>query len=117
MDIILDLPNGEKLVLTDTMTREWLKKMFDEDTRKAARIAELEADANRLDFMDLLLRRTQFQTSSRPSEKVGSDIHMGGGSCSIYIRDLFGNAVISRQAKNTRELLDAAISASKEKEA
>jgi hypothetical protein len=69
----------------------------------------LRADAERLDYLDRLVARQQFISSSRPALMVGSDLHMGSGHCSLYIRDVLANVVNQGHADSVRGTIDAAM--------
>jgi len=73
-------------------------------------IDELREDAQRMDHLDALMLRTAFQNSRRPTERVGSDLHMGGGRASLYVRDLFGSVIETESGygASVREAIDAA---------
>jgi hypothetical protein len=71
--------------------------------------AELHADAERLNYLESLMHRRQFQNEKRPTERVGSDLHMGDGSAALYIRDLFGNVANRGHGDTVRDAIDAAM--------
>jgi hypothetical protein len=71
-------------------------------------------DADRLDFLDTLINRTEFQNTRRPKEYVASDMHLGQGWCSLYVRNLFGNIVKSSSQSSVRETIDAVMNGAKE---
>lgn len=79
----------------------------------AAPVADAE-DAARLDWLDSLSTRTQYQNARVVARPVDSDMHFANGRVSIYIRDLFGNAVQFGQADNIRAAIDAARKGSEE---
>ena len=70
----------------------------------------LRADAERIDHLEKLTLRVAFQNNKRPTESVGSDLHMRDGRCSLYVRDLFGNAIKAEcgYGESVREAIDAA---------
>lgn len=63
-------------------------------------------DTQRLDFLQKLAGRTEFQNSRRPKESVSSDIHVSNGGFSVYIRNLFGNVVIGGSSNDIRAVID-----------
>ena len=63
-------------------------------------------DSERLDYLDWMMTRKEFQNSSRPEEPVGSDMHFSSGMCAIYARTLTGMAVWSGSGKTVREAID-----------
>jgi hypothetical protein len=86
------------------------------DNHRAER-DQLAADAARLDFLDSLTRRTQYQNQRRPNESVSSDMHFAVGldPVSLYLRDLCGNVVKAGRGENVRAAIDAARTASEKK--
>jgi cell division protein FtsB len=88
----------------------------DEETKaQAVEIERLHAenealreDAKRLNYLDQLVARQQFISTSRPALMVGSDMHMGDGRCSLYIRDVFANVVNQGHADSVRAAIDTA---------
>lgn len=66
-------------------------------------------DSERLDFLQYLTTRTEFQNQRRPAEAVHSDLHIGGGRCSLYVRNLFGHPIKSGMGTDhdVRSLIDA----------
>jgi len=68
-------------------------------------------DTERIDFLESLMTRTEYQNKARPTESVGSDIHMHSRRCSLYVRNLFGNVVASGESDSVRDTIDAVASA------
>lgn len=66
------------------------------------------SDSERLDFLQWLTTRTEFQNIRRPTESVYSDMHIGGGRCSLYVRNIFGNPIQCgmRTGHDVRQLVD-----------
>lgn len=66
-------------------------------------------DKERLDFLQWLITRTEFQNQRAGSIAVGSDMHIGGGWCGLYVRNLFGNPIKGgiSSARDVREAIDA----------
>jgi hypothetical protein len=58
--------------------------------------------------LESLMHRRQFQNQKRPTERVGSDLHMGDGSAALYIRDLLGNIDNQGHGDTVRDAIDAA---------
>ena len=67
-------------------------------------------DGERLDFLQWLTTRTEYQNQKRPTESVGSDMHIGDGRCSLYVRDLLGDVVGSGYSGSVRTTIDAVVS-------
>ena len=74
-------------------------------------------DAARLDWLETLLHRTEYQNSRRPAESVSSDMHFAHGKCNLYVRNLFGNAITGAggSGDSVRAAIDAAIRQAGEK--
>lgn len=51
-------------------------------------------DKERLDFLEWLLTRTEFQNARRPDAHVSSDMHFGPGFCNLFVRNLFGDVIL-----------------------
>jgi len=66
-------------------------------------------DGERLDFLQWLTTRTAYQNHKRPTESVRSDMHLGSGRCSLYVRDLIGNIVPggAGYSEDVRDTIDA----------
>ena len=66
------------------------------------------SDKERLDFLQWLMTRTEYQ-NQRVTRAVDSDLHIGGGWCSLYVRNMFGNPVSGgmSSARDVREAIDA----------
>jgi hypothetical protein len=67
------------------------------------------SDAERLDFLDALMSRREYQNSVRPSEPVGADLHITHNRISLYLRDLCGRVTAEGQGSDIRACLDAAM--------
>jgi hypothetical protein len=69
-------------------------------------------DSDRIDFLQWLTTRTDYQNQKRPTESVGSDLHLGSGRSSLYVRDLFGNIVPggASYSEDVRDTIDAVAS-------
>lgn len=89
----------------ETLCGDRLQQLYAD--RKSAR--ELAADAARLDYLDTLMARTEYQNSRRPAEPVKSDMHFDAGRCSLYVRNLFADCVVSVSGQSVREAIDAAM--------
>jgi hypothetical protein len=70
-------------------------------------------DSERLDFLQWLMTRTEFQSPRAGARAVDSDMHIGGGWCSLYVRNMFGNPVKGGMsgARDVRETIDAVMNA------
>ena len=78
---------------------------------KDAEIEALRKDAARLDWLETLLHRTEYQNQRRPAESVSSDMHFAHGNCNLYVRNLFGNATTGAGGggDSVRAAIDAAM--------
>lgn len=76
-----------------------------------AEIERLRKDAARLDWLETLLHRTEYQNQRRPAESVSSDMHFAHGNCNLYVRNLFGNATTGAGGggDSVRAAIDAAM--------
>jgi hypothetical protein len=63
-------------------------------------------DSKRLDYLDWLMTRKEFQNSRRPEEPVSSDMHFANHLCAVYARTLTGMIAGSGSGKNVREAID-----------
>jgi hypothetical protein len=65
-------------------------------------------DKERLDFLEWLLTRTEFQNQRVPARTVSSDMHFGPGHCNLFVRNMFGNPVLGGHgtARSVREAID-----------
>lgn len=63
-------------------------------------------DSERLDFLDWLMTRTEFQNRERPNVPVKSDMHLADWGCSLYARNLTGRVVGTGNGKTVREAID-----------
>lgn len=63
-------------------------------------------DSERLDYLDWLMTRKEFQNSRRPEEPVPSDMHFASHLCAIYARTLTGRIAGSGSGKTVREAID-----------
>lgn len=65
-------------------------------------------DKERVDFLEWLLTRTEFQNTRAPARTVSSDMHFGPSYCNLFVRDLFGNPVLGGcgSARSVREAID-----------
>jgi hypothetical protein len=63
-------------------------------------------DSERLNLLETLIERTEYQNERRPKEYVKADMHFGGGFCSIYVRGLTGNLVQFGSGESVREAID-----------
>lgn len=70
--------------------------------------ASREADAERLDWLDSLTKRTEFQNARAPARAVFSDMHFANSRVCLFIRDMFGNPVQQGEGATTRAAIDAA---------
>ncbi|HMZ56322.1 MAG TPA: hypothetical protein PLT48_15820, partial [Nitrospira sp.] len=72
----------------------------------AAEIERLRQDTKRLDFLDWLMTRTEFQNRERPNVPVKSDMHLTDWGCALYARNLVGRIVGTGNGKTVREAID-----------
>ena len=103
---------------TMTWTQVELRAIRDYAARCVAAERELwQKDAARLDWLETLLHRTEYQNSRRPAESVSSDMHFAHGKCNLYVRNLFGNAITGAggSGDSVRAAIDAAIRQAGEK--
>ena len=64
-------------------------------------------DTERLNFLDSLMKRTEYQNMRRPSVGVDSDMHINShGNVALYARDLCGRVVAAGSAENVRDAID-----------
>jgi hypothetical protein len=63
-------------------------------------------DSERLDYLDWLMNRTEFQNIRRPEVPVSSDMHFTNGRCSLYIRTMTGICAGSGSGSTVREAID-----------
>jgi hypothetical protein len=68
-------------------------------------------DSERLDYLDWLMTRREFQNSRRPEEPVSSDMHFASHLCAIYARTLTGRIAGSGSGKTVREAIDKCMAA------
>ena len=66
-------------------------------------------DTERLDFLESLLARSEFQNSRRPKVSVGSDLWMNDGQASLYLRNMFGRTVQTGDGDSVRAAIDQLI--------
>jgi len=66
-------------------------------------------DKERMDFLESLCCRTEFQNGRVGMVPIGSDMHFTRDSASLYMRDLLGNVNFSGSGKTVREAIDAAM--------
>lgn len=74
-----------------------------------AELEVLRKDSARIDFLQRLTTRADYQNQRRPTVSVGSDMHLGGGICGLFMRDLLGNIVGAGYAESVRDAIDAAM--------
>ena len=67
-------------------------------------------DKERVDFLESLCCRTEFQNSRVGMVPIGSDMHFTREAVSLYLRDLLGNAVFGGSGRTVREAIDSAMS-------
>ena len=105
--------SGDMLALDDFMDKESLADLIDFVCDEWAGPPDALTDTQRIEHLERLMQRKQFQNNRRPQESVGSDLHMREGRCSLYVRDLFGNAIEAEcgYGESVREAIDAAIAA------
>ena len=63
-------------------------------------------DKDRLDVLQSLVNRTEYQNKKHPTRTVSSDMQLGDGTCRIHVRNLFGNPVASSDSTDVREAID-----------
>lgn len=63
-------------------------------------------DSERLDYLDWLLARKEFQNSRRQEEPVSSDMHFMYGECVLYVRTLTGRVAASGSGGTVRDAID-----------
>lgn len=66
-------------------------------------------DTERIDFLQSLMTRTEYQNARRPSEPLGADMHFNAhSSVSLYLRDLCGQVSAYGNGTSVRECIDMA---------
>lgn len=68
-------------------------------------------DRARMDFLESLMSRREYQNARRPSEGVGADMHFNDTWVSLYLRDLCGVVTAEGQGTSVRACIDAAMAA------
>jgi hypothetical protein len=98
LDVACRMRVGETLLRDDEMVDEAAHAL------KAAR-----DDKERLDFLQWLMTRTEYQNKKVGARAVDSDMHIGGGWCGLYVRNMFGHPAAggSASARDVREAIDA----------
>lgn len=67
-------------------------------------------DKERIDFLESLLTRAEYQNARRPNEPLGADMHFNGGrGASLYLRDLCAVVTAEGSGATVRECIDRTI--------
>ena len=80
--------------------------------QQAEQLAAAEKDAERLNFLDTLSQRVD--PSIIKCNWLNSDMHFANGCVTLYLRNCVGRATFTGLEKSVREVIDAAIAASRE---